>query len=466
MFFKDNDQFDEAADTQDERDQTKPSANPSIREDGSYELVFGSENSDPTSYSANGFNAYGFSANGSRSPEAKSKKPKQHPKKARKQVPPITVSIVILIIAVALLVLSIVLSALAYAKLNENGTHALVGTKPESTDPIDPWINPAELATPDAFANVTAKVIDSVVTITADASSGSGIVWASGDSITYILTCNHVIEDAAEIEIELYNGTTYYAEVVGTDSRSDIAILRIAANGLSGIVLPSEESALAIGQSVIAIGNPLGTLGHSVTNGILSSVSRRVSIDGAVMELIQTNAAVNHGNSGGGLFDMNGQLIGLVNAKISESSVENIGFAIPYTTLRVIAEELIEQGYVSGRPTLGIESVTLDESNYLDILEAYPDLEAYAITKDFFGRKYYTAGVYILNVNESTKYAEGSEEFAFGDRFMAIGTTAISDSSDLSSALNAYSPGETVQITVARKSKTVVIELILGEIGQ
>ncbi|MBQ4121594.1 MAG: trypsin-like peptidase domain-containing protein, partial [Clostridia bacterium] len=381
--------------------------------------------------------------------------------KNKKRLPPalLIVSIVLFLLSIALLIASLVM----FEKQTPNHT---IGTRPARTDILEPWVNPSGLDSADSYAVATAKVIDSVVVITTEVSSGSGVIWASHEDFSYILTCHHVIDGAENVKITLHGGDVFAAELVGSDARTDIAILRIDEPDLPAIVLPSNDHTLSLGQAVIAIGNPLGTLGNSVTNGILSSLTRTLTIEGSTMELMQTNAAVNHGNSGGGLFDLNGQLIGLVNAKSSGSSVEGIGFAIPYTTLKTIASELVEKGYVSGRPRLGITSVSVNSADsYYAAIDDYPDLEEIITKKSLFGTTY-RAGIYIVDTSLVKGYAEGSDSLAFGDKLTTINGTSITSLTDILSVLNTLSAGDTVQITVVRENKTVSVELILGEAGQ
>ena len=190
------------------------------------------------------------------------------------------------------------------------------------------------------------------------------------------------------------------------------------------------------------------------------------------MTLIQIDAAVNHGNSGGGLFDANGSLIGIVNAKSTGDSVEGIGFAIPINTVLEVCNQLIEQGYVTGRPRLGIEVVTVSQSNssYVFNDEYYPKLKEYATStyRDIWGRErtQIIHGVYINDASRVAGYADGSDQLKFGDRILLVGKTEISSSSDVLSALSGYQAGDTIQMTVQRdQSKTIVVNIILGQQG-
>ena len=432
-----------------------------IREDGSYEIVFTSENKN-TDYSTDGYNAYGFSANGSRKTQNEDATPPSTPKKKKPSPPTIMLSVAIL-----LTVFSILLSISCFLMLRQNSPHPTLGSKPQNTDTLGPWVNPFDNPPTDAFAAATAKAINSVVVINTDGGSGSGIVWACGDTYSYIVTCYHVVEGEKEIKITFHNDEVCYAEFVGGDARTDIALLKVEKTDLSPIVLPNENAEMKLGQAVIAIGNPLGVFGNSVSDGILSSLTRTVSIDGSTMQLLQTTAAVNHGNSGGGLFDLNGQLIGLVNAKISQTSVEGIGFAIPYDTIKTVAGELIEKGFVSGRPTLGITTVMIDTMNaYNEAIRQYPDLESHVFYRDFFGQTKILAGLFVVDPSTVAGYGEGAIELAFGDCIKDIGTTQITSEADVQTALNGYNAGDTVQITFVRQNKKYITEIVLGEIGK
>lgn len=236
--------------------------------------------------------------------------------------------------------------------------------------------------------------------------AGSGVILTEDG---YIVTNHHVIDGASTIEVRLSNGQTYTAELVGTDSKTDLAVLKISAKNLSPAKL-ADSSKVKVGNFVIAIGNPLGELGGTVTEGIISALDREVTIDGETMTLLQTSAAVNPGNSGGGLFNLNGELVGVVNAKSSGSDVEGLAFAIPANTVEEIAQELIQNGYVTGRPQLGVSVVqlarpTVGWQNYYD-----------------------KAGVYIAQTTENNGLTQG-------DRLIQIDGTPISTADDISAVV-------------------------------
>lgn len=197
---------------------------------------------------------------------------------------------------------------------------------------------------------------------TTAAAAGSGfIISANG----YIVTNHHVIEDANKITVTLYDGKTYDAELIGSDESNDIAVLKIDADGLTPVVLGS-SSDLTVGQGVVAIGNPLGELTFSLTSGVVSALDRAVTTENTTMNLIQTDTAINSGNSGGALFNLYGEVVGITNAKYSssgsssEASIDNIGFAIPIDSVKNIIQSLIENGYVT-KPYIGVTVGTVSE---------------------------------------------------------------------------------------------------------
>ena len=195
--------------------------------------------------------------------------------------------------------------------------------------------------------------------------AGSGVIIGEDESGTgsYIVTNNHVIEgNFTVITVRTVDGKEYTAEVIGTDWQSDLAVLRIEKTGLTKAIWA--ESDVALGQSIVAIGNPLGSLGGSVSRGIISGVERTITVESVPMNLLQIDAAINPGNSGGGLFDLNGNLVGIVNAKSVATAVEGIGFAIPANQAVKIVTELCEKGYVSDRIDLGFRFSGIQNYNF------------------------------------------------------------------------------------------------------
>jgi serine protease Do len=264
--------------------------------------------------------------------------------------------------------------------------------------------------------------------------AGSGVVLSEDG---YIVTNHHVIDGANTIKVRLSDGQTYTAALTGTDAKTDLAVLKINASGLAAAKL-ADSSAVQVGDFVIAIGNPLGELGGTVTEGIISAKDRKITIDGETMTLLQTSAAVNPGNSGGGLFDLNGELVGVVNAKSSGDDIEGLAFAIPVNTVKEITQELIQYGYVTGRPQLGISVAQ--------------------ITKPGMGwQTYYsTPGLYVTQ-------SSTDNGLKAGDRIIQMDGTGINNAADVSTVLDQHSVGDVVKVVVSRSGKETTISVKLTE---
>lgn len=301
-------------------------------------------------------------------------------------------------------------------------------------------------------ASISAAALETVVEITTESvtynsfmgqyvteGAGSGVIVSSDG---YIATNNHVIDGASSINVTLSNGTEYTAELIASDSKTDLAVIKIDADGLTPAVFGS-SSDLSVGESVIAIGNPLGELGGTVTSGIISALDREVTVDGQSMVLLQTDASVSPGNSGGGLFNSNGELIGIVNAKSSGENAEGLGFAIPSDTAKEVVEQLIAFGYVQGRASLGLTLVDIND---------WMTANSYRVS---------TYGVYVLSVNEGS--AAEKAGFESGDRLVSLNGTEFSTSSELSSMLDEYEIGDTVTFIVSRNRQHHTIEVTLQE---
>lgn len=303
---------------------------------------------------------------------------------------------------------------------------------------------------------IASVVSPSVVAITTEQMSGSQ-TWFGGYYVQsgagsgviisqdgYILTCAHVVSGATSVKVQLDNGDTYDATIVGSDSTSDIAVIKIEATGLTPAVI-GDSDALAVGETVVAVGNPLGTLSNSVTDGIISALNREVTVEDNDMTLLQTDASISPGNSGGGLFNANGELIGIVNAKSSYSEAEGIGFAIPINTAMEIAQELIQNGAVA-RPALGVKIYDVSD----------------AATAQQLGVT--STGVYVVEVT-----AGGGAEAAgvqAGDRIIAVDDTAVSTSGSIKSYLADKNVGDTVNLQVERDGKVLTLAVTLGSSTQ
>ena len=267
--------------------------------------------------------------------------------------------------------------------------------------------------------------------------AGSGVILTQDG---YIVTNHHVIEDANSITVRTRSGDEYNASLVGSDEQSDLAVLKIDATGLTPAVL-GDSTTLEVGDLAIAIGNPLGELGGSVTSGIISALDREMTIDGQTMTLLQTDAAVNPGKSGGGLFNANGDLIGIVNAKSSGENVEGIGFAIPISTATDIIDELIANGEVTSRPTLGVSLYNVED-----------EMTASQLGVD-------STGVYIVQIVDGG--AADNAGLRSGDRIVSVDGSEVSSASDVRAALNKHKIGESISITVERNGQTQDFDVAL-----
>lgn len=267
--------------------------------------------------------------------------------------------------------------------------------------------------------------------------AGSGVI-ISDDG--YIITNNHVVEDVDSVIITTYDGKEYEASIVGADAKSDIAVLKVEATDLQPAVI-GDSSKIQVGETAVVIGNPLGTLGGTVTDGIISATSREIILNNQAMNLIQTNAAINNGNSGGGLFDGNGNLIGIVNMKDSGmtsagATIEGLGFAIPVNTAMDVARQLIENGIVTDRATLGVYISELSRDN---------------------GK--YTAGLYITDIVSGS----GAEKAGLKpyDKIISADDTEIASYADLSTFLSRREVGDTIVLKIIRDEQEMDVQVTL-----
>jgi serine protease Do len=276
---------------------------------------------------------------------------------------------------------------------------------------------------------------------TTSAASGSGFILTADG---YIVTNYHVIQNANSVTVSTYGGASYNAKIVGYDESNDLAVLKIEATGLSPVVLGSSEK-LNVGDTVLAIGNPLGELTFSLTTGVVSALNREVTFSGGtVMDLLQTDCAINSGNSGGALFNLYGEVVGITNAKYSGSSssgasIDNIAFAIPIDSVRAIVESIIEKGYYA-KPVIGVSVTDVDEnSRQLGI----------------------PAGAWVKEVT-----AGGAAEAAgiqANDVITAINGTEISGVSDLKRILAKASAGDELSLAVWRKNQSLTLTVVVRE---
>ncbi len=297
-----------------------------------------------------------------------------------------------------------------------------------------------------SLQEIYTKAIDAVVSISCTlrggSSTGTGVVLSEDG---YIITNAHVVEDATEISVLVANESACPATLVGVDTLSDLAVLRVQATDLTAAEF-GDSSALQVGDSVVAIGDPLGVeLRGTMTNGIVSAINRDVSTGGRTMTLIQTNAALNSGNSGGPLLNCYGQVIGINTMKIgdymSSAGVEGLGFAIPSTTVKDIVDQLLSQGYVSGRPDIGFTGQSI--SSFDQLYHRFPK------------------GVYITRVDSSSDAA--LKGISPGDILVQFETTRISDTDTLEQLLYNHIAGDTVSLVIYRNNRNYTLEITLGE---
>lgn len=316
---------------------------------------------------------------------------------------------------------------------------------------------PQELVSNDAGKSLTPvqvyeMTVHSVVGITTEmttnvfgqeavsASAGSGFILSEDG---YIITNAHVVNGADTIKVKLYSGETLDAALVGSDAGYDIAVLEVESTDLPAVTV-GDSDALQVGEEVAAIGNPLGELTFTMTNGILSALDREINTDGNPQNMLQTNAAINSGNSGGPLFDMDGNVIGVTTAKYSGSTssgttIEGLGFAIPINTALRVAYDLVEHGYVKGEAYLGLtlRSLTSDAATYYG-LPLGPRVEA---------------------VNPGSCSEKGGIEV--GDIVLEFNGTRVTNHTALKAALKKTKAGETVELVIFRAGaeKTVTVTL-------
>ena len=296
-----------------------------------------------------------------------------------------------------------------------------------------------------ANVNSTVGITTSITTNfwgfqTTSAASGSGFIISTDG---YILTNYHVIESSDSITVSLYDGSAYDAALIGYDESNDIAVLKVEADNLSPVILGDSDN-LNVGDSVVAIGNPLGELTFSLTAGLVSAMDREVTLSSSVtMNLIQTDCAINSGNSGGALFNMYGEVIGVTNAKYSsssssEASIDNIGFAIPINSVRSIVESIIEKGYISS-PYIGI-----------GILDVSEETQMYGVP----------SGIAVQSVTEDAPAAQAGLQI--GDVITSVNGTAM-DTNTFINFVGAASIGEQLTLNVYRQGEILEITVTIGE---
>lgn len=301
-----------------------------------------------------------------------------------------------------------------------------------------------------SFVGSTVGITTEIVTTNywgqpvSQAAAGSGFVITSDG---YILTNYHVIEGASSIKVAFVDGTTYDAKLVGGEQENDIAVLKIEATGLKPVIIGDSDN-IKVGEQVVAIGNPLGELTFSMTQGIVSAKDRTIAMqNNEVMNMIQTDTAINSGNSGGPLFDMYGQVIGITSAKLSnsgassEATIEGLGFAIPINDIKGMVEDIIQNGYVTGKPYMGITVTTIPEAH----------AQRYGMSQ----------GALVQSVDSASCAAKAGLQQ--GDIITSIDNTTVLSSAELVAAKKEYRAGDTVTLGVDRNGEKLTLTLTFDE---
>lgn len=300
-------------------------------------------------------------------------------------------------------------------------------------------------------SEVYASTVNSVVSIncsavstnifgqqTESASSGSGFIYTADG---YIVTNQHVVANASSINVTLYNGDTYPATLVGSDSDYDVAVLKIDAKDLPAVTLGSSTD-VNVGDTVLAIGNPLGELTFSMSQGIVSCVNRAINVEGTPFNMIQVDASINPGNSGGPLMNLYGEVVGIVSAKYSSyanTTVEGLGFAIPINDVQSIIKDIIENGSVGNKAYMAITAGTMTQQ-----MAAQYKINA-------------TEGVFVYSVEDGG--AGDKAGLKLGDVITKLNDTQITSREDLSAAKKGFKAGDTVTLTVLRDGKEITTQL-------
>jgi serine protease Do len=266
--------------------------------------------------------------------------------------------------------------------------------------------------------------------------AGSGVIIKDNG---YIATNYHVIDGANKVQVTLHNGDSYDAKIVGSDAENDIAVIKIDAKNLTTATV-GDSSTVSVGDLAVAIGNPLGQLGGTATTGIVSALDRNLTIEGTSLTLMQTDAAVNGGNSGGGLFNNRGELIGIVESKASAVGVEGLAFALPINTVSPIINDIIENGgntkQKEGTPAVGVIIRYVSEEN-----AQYYGLDA--------------AGVYIAQITGQNAKNAGFQE---GDRVVSFNGKEVTNTNDFISMVRKCKIGDTVTVIVSRNGQQIEIK--------
>ena len=342
------------------------------------------------------------------------------------------------------------------AALYRSSTRQTVTLQQSDRAPVTVSVKQVDGQTKMEPAEVYASTVNSVVSINTTATAGTNIFGQTVETASagsgfiissdgYIVTNYHVVKGATSVKVTLYSGDTYDATVIGGDSDYDVAVIKINASGLPAVTLGNSAD-VNVGDTVLAIGNPLGELTFSMSQGIVSCCDRAINVDGTPFNMIQVDASINPGNSGGPLVNLYGEVVGIVSAKYSSYSnttVEGLGFAIPISDVQAIITDIIENGQVTGKAYLAIKAGTMTEQ-----MAAQYDIDI-------------TEGVFVY----STESGGAGEKagLQLGDVITKLNDTAITSMTDLTMAKKSYKAGDTVTLTVYRGGEYITLELTFDQ---
>ena len=342
------------------------------------------------------------------------------------------------------------------AALYRSSTRQTVTLQQSDRAPVTVSVKQVDGQTKMEPAEVYASTVNSVVSINTTATAGTNIFGQTVETASagsgfiissdgYIVTNYHVVKGATSVKVTLYSGDTYDATVIGGDSDYDVAVIKINASGLPAVTLGNSAD-VNVGDTVLAIGNPLGELTFSMSQGIVSCCDRAINVDGTPFNMIQVDASINPGNSGGPLVNLYGEVVGIVSAKYSSYSnttVEGLGFAIPISDVQAIITDIIENGQVTGKAYMAIKAGTMTEQ-----MAAQYNIDI-------------TEGVFVY----STESGGAGEKagLQLGDVITKLNDTAITSMTDLTMAKKGYKAGDTVTLTVYRGGEYITLELTFDQ---
>ena len=342
------------------------------------------------------------------------------------------------------------------AALYRSSTRQTVTLQQSDRAPVTVSVKQVDGQTKMEPAEVYASTVNSVVSINTTATAGTNIFGQTVETASagsgfiissdgYIVTNYHVVKGATSVKVTLYSGDTYDATVIGGDSDYDVAVIKINASGLPAVTLGNSAD-VNVGDTVLAIGNPLGELTFSMSQGIVSCCDRAINVDGTPFNMIQVDASINPGNSGGPLVNLYGEVVGIVSAKYSSYSnttVEGLGFAIPISDVQAIITDIIENGQVTGKAYLAIKAGTMTKQ-----MAAQYDIDI-------------TEGVFVY----STESGGAGEKagLQLGDVITKLNDTAITSMTDLTMAKKSYKAGDTVTLTVYRSGEYITLDLTFDQ---